>query len=512
MKIKNKVITPASVVMLAAAWALGISSASGDEEHDSNDHLLLSDEHTPWQDLGKDFIKRPKPFTEALENLMFDQNRKRNLLLDHRDATGIEPDEEIPERKNIFGGSPFLGRGEIDKGFETPTGAIWQPVFLLYGTYRTALQVFDGGRGGSTSEWANRLDLFGNLYLTPTERILIGVRPFDNNGNFSGYEFNGPGKRRGYEELNFRISTFYFEGDFGELFPNLDPDDEKNLDYGFAIGRQPMNFQGGILVNDVIDAVGISRASLFVLGSSATRATVYFGFNDIHRNSNRDSNANLYGFSMASDYDKSTFEFDAVYVDGNNSDGGDGLHIGFGHTRRYGHWNSTARVNVSRALNGESAAVSSGTLVTHELSRTVPWNEDIVYLNTFYGDDDYASAARDPSTGGPLGPMGILYASAGLGSYGAPLGNRVGDTVGFALGYQHFLNGKYSKKQVIVELAGRTGTDNDEASSLGLGFRYQQAMGRHAILQFEGFAAHYDDATRVDDTGYGIRSEFIWKF
>jgi len=510
MNIKEKVITPASVVVLAAAWALG--PASGDEEHDSNDHLMLSDKHVPWQDLGKDFIKRPKPLTEALENLMFDQNRKRNLLLENRDATGIEPTEEIPERKNIFGGSPFLGRGEISKGFETRTGAVWQPVLMIYGTYRSAIQVFDGGMGGSTSEWVNRLDLFGNLYLTPTERILIGVRPFDNNGNFTGYEINGPGKRRGFEELNFQLSTFYFEGDFGELFPNLDPQDEKNLDYGFAIGRQPMNFQGGILVNDVIDAVGVSRASLFFLGSSATRMTGYFGFNEIHRNNNRDSDAHLYGFSVASDYDKSTFELDAVYVDGNDSNGGDGLHLGFGHTRRFGHWNSTGRVNVSRALDGESAAVSSGTLLTHELSRTVPWNEDMVYLNTFYGVDDYASAARDPSTGGPLGPMGILYASAGLGSYSAPLGNRVGDTVGFALGYQHFFDGKYSKKQLILEMAGRAGHDGGEESSLGLGFRYQQAVGKHAILQFEGFAACYDDDSRVDNSGYGVRSEFIWKF
>jgi len=37
-------------------------------------------------------------------------------------------------------------------------------------------------------------------------------------------------------------------------------------------------------------------------------------------------------------------------------------------------------------------------------------------------------------------------------------------------------------------------------------------VGKHAILQFEGFAACYDDDSRVDNSGYGVRSEFIWKF
>lgn len=62
-----------------------------------------------------------------------------------------------------IGQNPFLGKGPIAPGFKIPTGAIWQPVFIVFGTARTALQTLDN-RTRQITEWANRLDLYGNLY------------------------------------------------------------------------------------------------------------------------------------------------------------------------------------------------------------------------------------------------------------------------------------------------------------------------------------------------------------
>src|ERR1700679_1619766 len=136
-----------------------------------------------------------------------------------------------------IGQNPFLGNGYIAPGFTIPTGAVWQPVFIVYGDVRTALQTFDNGTT-QTTEWANRMDLFGNLYLPPTERFLVGFRPFDTNnqavnGVASGYRFK-PGDGNWVNALNGKLTTGFFEGDFGELFPNLDPKDTKSLDYGYA--------------------------------------------------------------------------------------------------------------------------------------------------------------------------------------------------------------------------------------------------------------------------------------
>ena len=111
-------------------------------------------------------------------------------------------------------GDPLLNTGKLRHGFRLPTGAVWRPSFIVWGTYRTALQTF-GNEEHRVSEWVNRLDLFGNLYLTSTERIVIGIRPLDNHGQFTGVTFKAPenlnGEGTGFEEeFNGTIRTLFF--------------------------------------------------------------------------------------------------------------------------------------------------------------------------------------------------------------------------------------------------------------------------------------------------------------
>lgn len=476
---------------------------------EESDHLGLSEEFVPFEELGKDFVERPKPVTEVIEDSLFPQNRERNEIIEERLESGVEDDRELPERKNLFGGNPFLGTGEIFEGVEIPTGAIWQPVFILWGDYRTGVQTFDNGPTDFT-EWTNRLNLFGNLYLTPTERLLFQIRPLDRNGGFTGYQFEGP-EEGGFESFNGNIRTLFFEGDLGEIFPRWDLSDSRSLDLGFSVGRQPLNFQDGIILNDFVDSIGVTRSSLFFLGSNATHITGYFGVNELHRNVGiPDDEALIYGLNIASDYDKSTYEVDVAYVDGDQETGGDGLYAGAGQIRRFGAFNSTLRLNGSWALDEETEAVSTGGLLSHQLSRTMTYNHDLVYLNTFWGFDDYASAGRDPSTGGPLGTVGILYEAPGLGRFQAPLGNRVGDNLGFAAGYQHFIDER-NRSQIIFEVGGREAMNESDQSSLGFMTRYQRAFGLHHILVLDAFVAEYDDPL-IDDWGYGLRAEWRVKY
>ncbi len=486
-------------------------SYAADDEY-SQESLLLSDKVTPWEELGKDFIKRPKLITDLIEDALFPQNRERNSIIEKSHETGdTSLLDTAPKRRNLFGGNPFLAPGPLYGGFEVPTGAVWQPVFIMYGEARTAVQTFNNGFG-TTSEWASRLDLFGNLYLTPTERIVIGFRPLDRDDNFTGYQFEG-GDEGFFDALNGNIRTLFFEGDFGEIFPNLDPNDTRNLDYGFAIGRQPLSFQEGILINDFVDSIGISRASLFSMGANAARITFLAGYNQVHRGDNmRDSDAYIYGLLSAFDYDKTTIEVDFVYVDGSDRTGGDGLYAGLGDTRRIGEWNSTTRINGSYAFADGTSAIDSGVVLTSQLSRTMTFNDDIFYFDSFYGAGNYTSAARDPAVGGPLSIMGILYAAAGLGDYQAPMGNQVGESIGFASGYQHFLSDQ--RGSLIAEIGGRAATNGGGENSLGAALRYQKPIGQHSILQLDAFVAGYDDDSRPgrDDFGYGLRCEWRVKF
>ncbi len=493
---------------VATVFGIAISalvSVRHSESADDHHSLELSDEVIPYEELGEGFIERPKPVTELIEDIVFPQNRERDALLEERNEGN--PDIVVPPRKTIFGDNPFLGLGAITPGVETPTGAIWQPSLIIFGEFRSAVQTFNDGEN-EISQWSNRFDLFANYYLTPTERLFLGVRPLDDEGRFTGYNFGGDRGSGGEEAFNFELRSLYFEGDFGELFPRLDPNDSGHLDYGFSIGRQAVNFQDGIMINDSIDAVGITRSSLFLLGSSATRITAMFGLNQIHRGDNvRDRNAQIYGLFLSSDYEKSTYDVDLAYVDGSQKTGGDGVYLGLAQTRRFGRINSTLRANFSWALDEGSSAVDDGILLTAQLSRTPTWNHDLIYLNAFVGIDNYTSAARDPSVGGPLGNMGILYAAVGLGDYGAALGNRAEDAIGFGLGYQHFFD-EAKRRQLIGEIGGRLSTSGANDDAVAIGAQYQRVLNDNTILVLGGAGSYHEER----GAGYGARLEMRFKF
>lgn len=412
-----------------------------------------------------------------------------------------------------IGQNPFLGVGPIAPGFTTPTGAVWQPVFIVFGTGRTALQTFDNGNGaGQITEWANRLDIYGNLYLTPTERFLIGFRPLDRDGlDYSGYRFDPPPQRL-KNDLNAYVTTLFFQGDLGEIFPNLDLGDRKGLDIYFAVGRQPLSFQDGIMINeDVIDALGITRTSNFFLGASAWRTTGIFAWNELNRNNNRrDSSAKLFGLFNTADYAQTTIDLDFAYVLAEGDTGGDGVYLGIGNTQRLGLFNSTTRINGSLALDHETPAVGDGLLLFQQFSTTLPESKDVVYLDAFWGIGDYSSAARGGDRGGPLGQTGILFAAQGLGSYGAPLGDRANDAVGAAIGFQKFING--TDRQLTLELGGRVRTRTpqffDQPNSIAAAARYQLKLSQHLVLIFDTFVGFPEDR----DTAYGFRSELLLKF
>ena len=469
--------------------------------------LEMSDEVVPYEQFARNRPEQYRTVTEQIDDALFPRNRERRRLIEQRATDDHET--EIPDRLSLFGGDRFLSPGPVHPGFRLPTGATWRPTFMAYGTLRSAAQTFQRGTTDVT-EWANRLDLFGNLYLSGTERLLIGFRPLDEEGKFSGYMLPGGSGKKGWtNELNLVPQTLFFEGDFGEVFPFLDREDRRRLDYQFSIGRQPVIFQDGIMSNDNIDAIGITRHNLYILGASNSRISGWFGLNEIHRSNNvLDDSAQFYALSTALDYADRTIEADAAYVSGSEATGGDGAYFGLGHIQRFGHWGSTLRANASWALDRETAAVNTGYLLSHELSRTLPYNSDIVYFNTYLGIDHYTSMARGPATGGPLGRMGLLNRAVGIGSYGAPLSNQGGNTLGASLGYQHFFD-PAAYRQLLIEVGGRQGIGQSEEPAVGaIGAQYQWGFGRGLALILGGFGSLNENG----DSGYGARSELMVKF
>ena len=438
----------------------------------------------------------------------------RDDYVEFRTEKTENEDKRLPSRPPLLYelGNGFLDTGNLHAGFEIPfIGAVWQPRLWAYMINRTAFQSFDGGE--RETEIANRLDLFVNLQLTGTEKILLGLRTTDNNspGEFTRYTFDGA--EEGFnDEFGFNVETLFFEGDLGSLFPNLDRAGQMPIDLGFTVGRQPVIFQEGIIINDTIDAVGFVRNNIPFPGTSNLRISAMYGWNRLDRNDfgRNGRDAHMFGLFVAADTHLSTLNYDMIYV--NDEGNGDGLYFGVSAIQRlpwlYGV--STAfRVNTSIALEDEieGNVVGDGTLITTELSKTVTGSDDIVYFNSFLGLGNYTQAGREAIVGGPLANTGILFASPNLSTYLAEIDPFVSDSVvGGAIGYQAFWDDK--RRNLILEIAGRHDLSGDGLDSIGFGAQLQQAIGQHIQLTFETFYTINEGR----DDNFGGRAEFQYVY
>jgi hypothetical protein len=413
------------------------------------------------------------------------------------------PLAEIPTRPRplIELGSPFLGTGIIHNGIRLPGGAVWQPSLLAFGTLRMAGQ---GGRAEpgpvELGEAVARFDLFANLYLTQTERVLVGLRPLDQDGRFTGYTFTDPpvdeeGEEEPFRsELNAVVRTLFFEGDFGELFPNLDNDDSGGLDIYFSVGRQPLEFGDGLLMNDdALDMIGLTRANMKVGSIVNTRLTGVFAWGEVTRHDGarnvRDDGASLFGLFSELDLRATTMQFDVVYVTGSDSTG-DGVYAGIGDIRRFGRFNNVFRVLASFPVGGETPFNTQGVLIHDQFSWTSHHTHNFWYIGAFVGIDQFRSAARGPSAGGPAGITGVLFAAPGIGRVGAPLGNQVDRAAGGSIGRQLFFN--ETRQQLLFEVGGHASFDDAGAGGdlAGIGARFQSAIGRRLLFTLEGSTSY----------------------
>ena len=421
---------------------------------------------------------------------------------------------DIPFRPALFLelGDPFLDTGQLDAGFEVPIlGAIWQPRLWSYLINRTAVQTFDNGAPGRLrdTEIANRMDLYANLQLTGTEKILLGLRPFDNNlpSRFTRYTFDGSNEDFN-NELNLDIETLFFEGDIGSLLPKLDRAGIKPIDFGFTVGRQPFTFQEGIILNDTVDAVGFVRNNLVFPNTSNLRISGLWAWDRLDRNDrNRGTDPNMYGLFVFADTHVSSYNLDMIYVD-DNATNGDAFYIGASAIQRIralGGISSAFRINNSIALDEEIGGnvIGDGSLLSAEFSTIVPGSDDIAYFNPFISIGNFTQAGREQILGGPLASLGILFASPNLSTYGAEVSPFTDDVVGFATGYQAFWDDH--RRNLILEIAGRHDYDGQGFDQLGLGFQLQQAIGQHIQAQLEGFYTFNGER----DDGVGARAELF---
>mgnify|MGYP000005828614 CR=1 FL=1 len=417
----------------------------------------------------------------------------------------------------------FLKPGDLGEEYVTPNGAVWRPSIWIYGQYRAQFATRNDPGVRRFTELSHRLNIFGQLNLTGTERIILGMRPLDEEvhrpNSRLGREFNSYDFHDGdwIDGWNNDIQTLFFEGDFGELFPDLDYWDSKQLDYGFTVGRQAMIAQQGLLINeDMLDAVTITRNTLSGNGNLNLRISGVFAWNRVSRHSinsgpSFDRNSKLYAILTESDFHHSTVNADIVYVESDDRVIGNNVAWGLSAIQRlhgyHNHYNNSIHILGSHPTTDETATSGQGELIFNRLSWTPHGGLDVIYVNSFWGIDQFTSPARGPLMGGPMGgSLGILFAHTGIGQYAPAIFNQVADSAGGAVGYQMQFDG--TRKQVVFEVGGRSDTKGRNDGIFAGGIRYQAACGQHTVWIIDGFVGKRESL----GVSSGARVEMLVKF
>jgi hypothetical protein len=407
-------------------------------------------------------------------------------------------------------GNGFLATGPLSQGFELPGGTVWQPRLWVFGTMRSAVQEFYNGKT-HYGEWANRLDLFANLQLTGTERLVVGMQPFshDASGAFSGWQF-APGPSRGKDDLNANVRTLFFEGDLGSTLPILDKKGILPIDFGYTIGRQPLFYQNGMLINDNVTMVGIARNSIQLPHTSNVLVDFVYAWDHVQR-PNRPltltgQQPSLWGIATSSDVLDATYDIEMLHVSDARAFG-DAWYIGGAAIRRIGLLNTALRINSSIADGPETAVSTNGTLLSLETSFNPFRSDDIVYFNPYVAFGNFTQAAKDPIVAGPLGGLGITFAGYGIGTAVAPLSSAAHDVAGFATGYQAFWDAH--RRSLTLELGVRENTaPNGSFNAQAIGARFQQAIGQRVLLEFDATFTRQEN----HNNAFGLRTELDYQF
>lgn len=464
---------------------------------------------------------KPAPGGQKLEHPELAHSKSR---LSEKPVPLLKEHTQLPERNPpiIEWNEPFLGPGNIKSGFKIPTGAVWQPAFWVFGDLQTSAGVFNNGVNPGREYVSGRADIFGHLQLTPTERVVIGFSPLSQGSSLGTGLLHVDGQGTQFvDALNPNIQTLFFEGDTRQLFPGIDADDRRGLDFGFAVGKQQIFFQEGIMINDNIQALGITKDTMQIPGlTQDMRVTGVYGWGDIRRGDMQplpDHSAQLLGVFTETDFRRNIVTFDFAYVGSDNprdwagvQRGGSGVFWGASSTQRFGDINTAFRINTSTALDAKGPWVNDGVLLLAEISRTMPGSTDIIYANFFTSLGNYTSAARSAQVGGPLERVGILFTPLAAGLAGSPIpGDAYNSAVGGAIGYQKFFG---PRKQLTLELAGKGFTDGDirgvKESVVAFGGQYVQAIDSRTSVQVNGFLLETSERHFGYGAAVGTRTRF----
>jgi hypothetical protein len=386
--------------------------------------------------------------------------------------------------------------------------------FMAYGDLRIGGAYYDNGIAapdGDTEQsvLAVRLNLDLDLAITATERVHAFVRPFDDNGSFTRYQFSG-GENEFIDEFDFKLETLFFEGDLNAIREGF-TGKKTSFDLPIAFGRVPLFTQNGIWLNDAFDgvAVGITARSIPKYDISNTDITFFAGFDKVTTAAAPTDDSRVLGVAGFADAFKGYVEYGYGYVDAEDNDRS--YHnVTAAFTRRYRPTATIGLANSVRLIGnlGQEGPVKTAdgflVLIENSFFRRDPIFL-VPYVNFFAGFDSPQALARAAGTGGVLNNTGINFESDGLTGY-PTLDSSASESWGAAIGLEKLWG---VTRQVVVEGAVvQRMSDSPLGDQYALGVRYQQPLNNAWIFRADAMHGWRQGLKDV----FGVRVELRRKF
>lgn len=424
-------------------------------------------------------------------------------------------------------GRELYGPGEIGEGIPIfgEKNRIW-PQLILFGDSRTAV-AYNDNDAQEAGEIATRLNLFFNLQLTGTDRILAFWRPLQDGAEFTRWEFAGPDRNRRVQVQSERApNTLFYEGDLGAFIAGL-TDEYQSYDLPVSFGLMPLLFQNGIWMEDAIvgGAFTIPAQNSPALGITNYDVTFFGGISDVNtdafvnQNGVKDADqAMVLGVAGFFDVAEGYLELGYAHILDKNSSpvtgGGDQSYhnITAAFSKRYfGAVSNATRVvaNFGQNPGGGLAKTADGFVVISENSFITNMPLTLIpYANFWIGHNTPQSVARAGGAGGILRNVGLAFETDNLTGF-PTLDPTARDTLGGAIGLQYL----FALDQQLVVEAATVIPWGDEAgpaidNEYALSARYQIPITNQLILRAD---AIYGVKESRDDV-FGARFEVRVKF
>ena len=393
------------------------------------------------------------------------------------------------------------------------------PGFNISGDWRTAVAFNDNG-AVETGQIATRLNLELDLKLTATERLHAFIRPIDQGGQFTRYEFFGDDRNQGESFFDINLETMFFEGDVGAIYQGFSGN-YTGLDLPISFGLMPVLFQNGVWAEDAFvgGAFAIPALNSPKLDISNMDFTFFGGVDKVTTPAIKDAQGNLadhgvnvYGMAAFVETLEGYFEAGFGRIDGDgNFDDLSYNSVTLAYTSRYGRRlsNSVRAIhtfgqdadNIQQTADGTVFLIENS-IVTHLPSTLIP------YINGFIGFDRPQPLADDT---GVLKNTGINFETDALTGF-PKLDDTANDTWGGAIGIQYLFD---LDQQIVVEAAmvqpfgGDSAKTNAKADQYALGIRYQLPIAAAWIVRADAMYGFIGDNN--DDIA-GARLELRRKF